>query len=369
MALRPTLNAISQPRLNRTPLRSRLSPLVGHLETISGHSTSCPAVGRPEFAQTSLKCPISPGPGAPTQRTNKRHHVVMMKDVAHIPDSADGARWVVNGIIGFAESVLSLVQSGFEAYARIFHPAVPGGHFENLESGQVPMSWSEVAAIKGTTAHRAMQWPSLIGTYSNQSFFPDVEPGMGSLPPPVAEALAEILKEHTDAPQHCCFGTWDGYGGMSDFVRAGPTFNLPNRRYHLLTGPTETLVESVNDPLVEQSANLWWPEDRAWCVATEIDLQSTYVGGDRACIVHLFEDERLGVYEVEPSDGVTWSDDTAIRTQMSPSPYKRYDARVPALTSYHHCTSVGADVLTVTSRPCLISTIEAPAEPARPSKM
>jgi hypothetical protein len=140
--------------------------------------------------------------------------VGMMEDVAHIPDSADGARWVTEGIIGFAENVLSLVPSGFEAYARIFHPAVPGGFFENLRPGQAPMTWSEVAALKGTTAHRAMQWPSLIGTYRSEGALPDVDPRTGSLPLPVAEVLAEILKEHTDAPQHCCFGIWDGWSAL-----------------------------------------------------------------------------------------------------------------------------------------------------------
>jgi hypothetical protein len=33
-----------------------------------------------------------------------------------------------------------------------------------------------------------------------------------------------------------------------------------------------------------QSPNIWWPEDRAWCVATEIDSFDTYVGGNEACI-------------------------------------------------------------------------------------
>jgi hypothetical protein len=248
--------------------------------------------------------------------------VGMVEDIAHIPDSADEARWVTEGVTGFAESVLSLVPRGFEAYARIFHPAVPGGFFENLRTGQVPMTWSEVAAIKGTRAHRAMQWPSLVRTYRSESIFPDVEPGMGFLPLPVAEVLVEILKRQTDAPQHCFFGIWDGYGGLSDFVRAGPTFNLPNRRYHLLAGPIETLVESGN-PLFEEWANLWWPEDRAWGVATEIDMVSTYVGGDRACIVRLLEDERLEVYEVEPSDGVTWSDDTDNPDPDEPFPLRR----------------------------------------------
>jgi hypothetical protein len=33
-----------------------------------------------------------------------------------------------------------------------------------------------------------------------------------------------------------------------------------------------------------QSANAWWPADRAWFVATDIDLVSTYVGGSAAAV-------------------------------------------------------------------------------------
>jgi hypothetical protein len=249
--------------------------------------------------------------------------VAMIEDVAHVPASADGARWVSEGIIGFAESVLSLVPGGFEAYARIFHPAVPGGFFENLRPGQIPITWGEVAALTGTTAHRAMQWPSLIGTYRSENSFPDVEPGTGSLPLPVAEVLVEILKVHTNASQHCCFASWEGYGALSDFIRTGPKFELPNRRYHLLSGPIESLLESVKDPPIYWSSNLWWPEDQAWCVATEVDLQSTYIGCDRSCIIRLLEDDRLEVYEVEPSDGVTWSEDNVNPGPDEPFPLRR----------------------------------------------
>jgi hypothetical protein len=30
--------------------------------------------------------------------------------------------------------------------------------------------------------------------------------------------------------------------------------------------------------------NIWWPDDRAWCVASEIDLPYTYVGGEQGLI-------------------------------------------------------------------------------------
>jgi hypothetical protein len=42
-----------------------------------------------------------------------------------------------------------------------------------------------------------------------------------------------------------------------------------------------------------QSANLWWPEDRSWCVATEIDFTWTYVGGDTAVVQELVEDRTI----------------------------------------------------------------------------
>lgn len=36
-------------------------------------------------------------------------------------------------------------------------------------------------------------------------------------------------------------------------------------------------VEFAGPPL-HQSPTLWWPDDRAWCVATEVDFHSTYLG-------------------------------------------------------------------------------------------
>jgi hypothetical protein len=253
------------------------------------------------------------------------HHDVVIRDVARVPESADAASWVGERIVGFAESVLSLVPGGFDAYARIFHPACPGGSFANLRPGQLPVSWGALAASMGTTAHRAMQWPSVIGTYKSSSYprletHPGVEPSTGSLPLPVSRIVMELLKGHTTTPDKCWFAVWEGSGALGEFVRSAPTFDLPNRTYHLLAGAIDTVLESVEDPppaVVDSgepwphydSPNLWWPEDHAWCVATEIDLQSTYVAGSRACIDSLLAEHRLEIYEVESSDGMTWADD------------------------------------------------------------
>jgi hypothetical protein len=58
------------------------------------------------------------------------------------------------------------------------------------------------------------------------------------------------------------------------------------------------------------SCNLWWPADHAWCVATEIDLDSTYVGGSEACIEELLANSELEVARLDGAAGVTADSDT-----------------------------------------------------------
>ncbi len=43
-----------------------------------------------------------------------------------------------------------------------------------------------------------------------------------------------------------------------------------------------TLVEDVLD--LTAAPNLWWPDDGAWFVATEIDFVSTYLAGGTEAI-------------------------------------------------------------------------------------
>ena len=63
---------------------------------------------------------------------------------------------------------------------------------------------------------------------------------------------------------------------------------LPSREYLLYRGVLERVPGWMDGP------NLWWPDDRSWCVASEIDLPWTYVGGSKALIEEVLADERLG---------------------------------------------------------------------------
>jgi hypothetical protein len=67
-------------------------------------------------------------------------------------------------------------------------------------------------------------------------------------------------------------------------ARHAPIFHLPARDYYLLAGSVEAVSETTAERSHYQSPNLWWPDDHAWCVATEIDLNTTYMGCDDACL-------------------------------------------------------------------------------------
>jgi hypothetical protein len=95
----------------------------------------------------------------------------------------------------------------------------------------------------------------------------------------------------------------------------GPRVRLPAREYIVLEGPlqaAETLgCWTSSDIFFPQSPNLFWPQDRGWCVATEIDLDSTYVGGSPALIDDLLQDPRLEALAVHPDDPI-WADSDTI---------------------------------------------------------
>ncbi|MCK6211908.1 hypothetical protein KZX45_15285 [Georgenia sp. EYE_87] len=151
---------------------------------------------------------------------------------------------------------------------------------------------------------------------------------------PALRTLCDVLMEHTGTPGDCYFALWVGWGQLSGGrtvltldghgppspplldprERAGPKVRLPGREYHLLRGPLEAMTELVryDGPGVwwTQSPSLFWPADRAWCVATEIDLDSTLVGGSREAVGALLGTPGLEVLRVVGGDSLSHDADT-----------------------------------------------------------
>ena len=221
------------------------------------------------------------------------------------------ADWLVARLTTGRPVVSSVIPTGFAAYVRLLHPA--------RASGGAPVRWGELAA----RAHVALQPGLQFEALSRRSGWQGEPPTEGSLPADQAVALSGVLAEFTTTPDHCGFCLWDGYGWLYQgrsvrqlaspgepasspmtawpAVDAAPRVHTRNRDYVLYAGPLTAATALAGLPW-QQTPNLWWPDDRTWCVASDIDLASTYVGGPRPLLDRLLNDARFEALAVQPTD-------------------------------------------------------------------
>jgi hypothetical protein len=140
-----------------------------------------------------------------------------------------------------------------------------------------------------------------VGVVPDAEYVIDDGPELGTCPIDVRRALVEILRPRTSTPDRCWFCIWDGRGGV-DIPRNEGQVHHPGRDYALYEGPIETALTPLDDVWTELSANLWWPDDRAWIVATEVDYGWTYVGGSRAAVGELVASWNLEALPIELTD-------------------------------------------------------------------
>lgn len=238
-------------------------------------------------------------------------------------DSVSEADWIRERLAPFGSCVTSVVPAGFEAYARVLHPAEEPG------TGSRVVRWAEVAAWSGLPLRPDAQFHSVAlppRRPAGEAPWSGQGPRQGSLFGPDAEALADVVRDWTGTPDRCWFCLWDGWGladpavlpavatgqlagPLPSGLRRGARVRLPHRDYLLYTGPAEA-VTALTDPSGDgQTANLWWPADRSWCAGTEVDLSWTYVGGPAGLIARLLHEERLEVLPATPADPLVRTED------------------------------------------------------------
>lgn len=282
----------------------------------------------------------------------------------------DEGEWIVSRLAPFASGVSAIVPTGFEAYVRVFHPVpVAGGPVAQQEH----LTWADVAARTGATMHPLAQYDAIAGVprSAKREGAGVGDPRTGHLEPDALNALCAVLVRHTITPERCWFALWAGYGWMHGSpgiamltlvqhapapearrapyptftppgfprlprggarpptapgdpgyvppafppdVMAGPRFRIPQRDYFLFEGPVAAAPElGWNSPggyFHPQSPNIFWPHDRAWCVATEIDLDSTYIGGSEALARALLAEPQLETWRVRADDPISADSDS-----------------------------------------------------------
>lgn len=225
--------------------------------------------------------------------------------------------------------IRDLVPPMFKAYARILHRA-HRPEDRRYRTGR----WAERGAQLGRTVGSETSWYDLTGTKFVDGPARDTwVPTEGGWSEEEVRVVVSLLSELTTTPLGCWFAMWSGWGEISGGTSSlspvdRPTSGLklrwrvrpkPRRvrretalfkTFPLLGGGRSyLLIKGAVDDASRfdlgygfRSPSLWWPEDRAWFVHTEIDALSTYVGGPRALIDRLVGEQILESFEVGPDD-------------------------------------------------------------------
>lgn len=171
-----------------------------------------------------------------------------------------------------------VVPRGFEAYARVFHPAsvteLPGERLPSVEEWNASdpdetarlmdrmvdrrLTWGEAAGIFGTVFHPLAQWAALtratntgntIATSDGRWVDPPLE---GELASDLLAALASILAQHTTTPDDGIVALWEGHGALLGHMGAGPS-----RAFFQMGDPADPVLAHHNQMLGTSVKDAW----------------------------------------------------------------------------------------------------------------
>jgi hypothetical protein len=247
-----------------------------------------------------------------------------------VVDDVSPADWIAPRLNGRFGAVGLTLPQGYPAYTRICHPATN-------KAGE-PVSWSDVAEATGRRPHALMQWHAIVGSpdYLNMtgSLWDGANPCRGELVHSALSILCDRLAE--DPEPDCYFCLWEGYDGLETYgwlettlasdskitVRDRHIFtsdelsrsrlHLPGRDYVVLAGSLRSALRIGSfaaESFWPQSPNLFWPANRTWCVASEIDFDSTLVGGPVRLIDAILQTPELDAWPVTANDSLAYDAD------------------------------------------------------------
>lgn len=238
----------------------------------------------------------------------------------------------------------------FDGYLRLFHPP--------LDESGLSTTWNAVARTEGKKFHPQAQWKCLVSRSapldSGDQSWAGTRPDLGELPYPELDRLCRTLARYTADPDHVFFGLSTVHGRVEPLAESKDLLRLPRRDFVIFTGPLsaageigfespessevdrdhseasvvggdgaqqsrDTSDEDANRHIedseagsserylardVGQAPNLIWAADRAWFVASEVDFDSTLIGGSNGLIDDLLRDRHLETAIVLPEDSL-----------------------------------------------------------------
>lgn len=203
---------------------------------------------------------------------------MLFGDSVTSPATAAGANWIGASCLGEWGTIGALVPNRYESVLRVHPPAPhPGDWWSSY--GEL---WEAVASVG--VRHTSTSDRAFFAVWEGHGF-ETVSSHLAWRDPPVDDterrsreakrAQLRVVDQQRNAT-------------VSAALRQIPRFDLPHRRYYLVEGPV-TAVTDIRHPDGDgwRNPDLFWPDDRAWFVATDVDFWSLYVGGTAGFITEL----------------------------------------------------------------------------------
>ncbi len=186
------------------------------------------------------------------------------------------------------------------------------------------ITWTRETSVGDWLGASGTPWSQLVGfgpagfdAYARLRFIPDPDPGrpgqtesdaeLGDLHPSDLDQVRlalRVLAPFTGTPHDCVFAVWDGWGHGLEIPRGLPLLELPHRSYGLLRGSLADVDEwqrALGSDLAVGPAFVW-PEDRRWCLASDVDPHWAGIGADQQAVRALLAEPGLDVVRAEPAE-------------------------------------------------------------------
>jgi hypothetical protein len=245
------------------------------------------------------------------------------------------AAWWIGQLADSYDQVSALLPGGYGGYARLLHPARSG-------ADGLALRWSAVAARTGRGVHSQARFPAILSPSWDDNDGAVVAP---SEPLPLYEAriLCDLLRAETTTPERCWFCRAAGdlkvdtqgvnerltlpsggrsyllHGGSIDlalvstplrdqaedaYIASRDDLTPAELEQELRAWRADRAIDATTADVLYAAPVLWWPEDRAWFVATEPDLASTYIAATREAIDRVRAEPRLETVSAELTDSL-----------------------------------------------------------------
>lgn len=256
-------------------------------------------------------------------------------DGVEFTDDLTPASWIGPRLMGWGRGigtpVGAVIPTGYPAYVRLLHP---------VSEGSERLRWKDLVEAAHLVYHPMIQWERLPSPLPPGMGKPYSDPQIGQMSESLRRALVPHLARESSTPDSVYFGIWEGWGyfhhkssgeltsvddplsrrprrrvslrgphrtrGRHRKVEGRPTFSLPDRAYLLVHAGLADLTRLPR----YVTPSLIWPEDRAFCCATEIDFDSTLVGLSKEGARQILEDEDLESLPISVEDRLDIGGDT-----------------------------------------------------------